>query len=378
MGTSARFRSRRSDQYYWITSVLAARDLQRSTCRLIAATIFGLGVIPSILAFDPTGANQAASVVGAVITVCSIAMASRWLRRSWPSRFESQLCAVLGTLCVCAACVIERNPVIGLLGSTGFAVLSGFVAFFHTRRLLMFCWLVAAATLAVLAIRLVAIDMALAVCAVILVALVNVFVAFTTRAVIGLIDTEVNYGEIEPLTGLLNRAAFYERIATVLGARTRDDDRHLIVVVANLDSFSLLTAIAGVSGGDRARIAIAQRLRETVRRETIVAHVNESEFLIADLFTTVDPSPLAERIRRAIATSPFRLTASIGAVSTPLRPLAGHLPYETLDEILNIATTAMYEARKMGGNKVCKVLGPRLTKLDDPDGEWNAGHEWTA
>jgi hypothetical protein len=49
--------------------------------------------------------------------------------------------------------------------------------------------------------------------------------------------------------------------------------------VVNLDSFSLLLSLAGAAGGNRARIAIAQQLRETVRRDALIAHVSDAEFL---------------------------------------------------------------------------------------------------
>jgi len=65
----------------------------------------------------------------------------------------------------------------------------------------------------VLALRVAATDAVLAVCAVVLVALVNVFVVFACRTVIGLIveDTDIVH-EIEPLTGLLTRDALCELI----------------------------------------------------------------------------------------------------------------------------------------------------------------------
>jgi diguanylate cyclase (GGDEF)-like protein len=296
-------------------------------------------------------------------------MGAQWLRHCWPTRTQSQLCVVVGTVCIAVACLIEDHPVIGLLGSTAFAVLSAFTAFFHSARLLAFTWTVGVVTLGVLALRLASIDAALAVCSVVLIALVNVFVAFACRTITRLIDTEILHGEIEPLTGLLNRDGFYDHIATLIGARSRDDDRYLIVLVVNLDSFSLLTAMTGAAGGNRVRVAIGQRLRETVRRDAIIAHIGDAEFFIADLFTTPDPFVLTERIRGTVRTAPVRLTASIGAVSTTLPPLATYPPHDVCEELLTIATTAMYEARKAGGNQARHVLSPALAVIDDLDSQ---------
>jgi diguanylate cyclase (GGDEF)-like protein len=338
------------------------------TCRVIAAMIFCLGAIPLALIGSSVGPQGPRDRLLAVIVfVCCLVMALIWLRRRWPTRAESALCVVAGTLCIAVACAITPKPVAGLLGATSFAVLAAYIAFFHTTRLLVFTWTVAAATVGVLAVRLAAIDVALAVCSVVLVALVNIFFGFACRMVIRLVGTDVLQREIEPLTGLLNRDAFYQMTATLLGSRNRGDDRYLVVAVVNIDSFSVLVDVADSNAGNRVRVAVGQTLRETVRRDTNVAHVADAEFLIADTFTTADASPLVERVRGAITTTPFGLTASIGVVSTPLRPLAHYPPHDVLDEVLTIATTAMYEARKAGGNQARYVVAPALTVVDDPD-----------
>jgi diguanylate cyclase (GGDEF)-like protein len=191
-----------------------------------------------------------------------------------------------------------------------------------------------------------------------------VFVAVACRMAVRMIDTETRYGDIEPLTGLLNRDAFFERATTLIGACGRSDDRFLVVMVVCLDGYSMLTDMRGAKGGNRARVAIAQRLREAVRRETILAHVNEAEFLIAELFTAPEPGPLIERIRSTIGTAPFRLTTSIGAVTTPLRPLADHPSPDVVEELLTIASAAMFEARKGGGDQTVVRQSPALSVLD--------------
>ena len=78
--------------------------------------------------------------------------------------------------------------------------------------------------------------------------------------------------------------------------------------------------------------------------------MDESEFLVVDIFTTADPSPLAERIRSAVASTPGGLTASIGMVSTPMRPLLDLPPNDVRDEAIAKATAAMFQARRRGGN----------------------------
>jgi diguanylate cyclase (GGDEF)-like protein len=356
------------DRYYWLTAILAAGGNQTAACRGVAATITGLGIIPVALIGSTAGPHGTRDTLLAVaIGVCCVAMGALWLRRCWPTRRQSQLCAAVGSVCIAVASLIAAQPAVGLLGSTAFAVLSGYIAICHSGRLLAFVWAAAGVTLAVLAVRLAATDLAVALTSVALVALINIFVATVCRLLIRMVNRDVIDEDIDPLTGLLHRDAFVEQVASIVGARTRDDDRYLVVMVLTLDGFSLLTGMRGDADGDQACVAIAQNLRETVRRDAVVAHVGEAEFLVAELFTTADCSPLAERIRGTIASVPYRLTASIGTVSTPSRPLAEHPPHDVCEEILTIAGSAMYEARRAGGNQARHVRCPTLTILDDRD-----------
>ncbi len=76
-----------------------------------------------------------------------------------------------------------------------------------------------------------------------MVILLNVFVAFACRAAIKLIQPDAHHGDIEQLTGLLHRDAFYRGVATLLASRSRSDDQYLVVVAVNIDSFSLLLGL---------------------------------------------------------------------------------------------------------------------------------------
>ena len=339
-----------ADHYYWLTAFLASRGAQQSTCRGIAVVIFSLGVMPLALIESGVGSHDPRDrILAAVVAVCCSVMALGWLRRRWPTRNESRLCVAVGTICIAVACLIQVNPLAGVLGATAFCAVCAYTALFHTARLLVVTWTVAAATLGILGFRFAAIDPVLAVCGVLLVVVVNILAVVACRVIPRLIDTEVLHQDLEPLTGLLNRAAFYEEFATLVAARSRKEDRYLVVAVIGLDGLSVCT---------RARIAIAQQLRGTARRTAIIGHFSDSEFVFADVFTTAEPAPLAERIRDAVASTPFHRTASIGVVSTPLPPLAEQPPYEILDVILAFGATAMDEAREAGGNRIHYVQSP--------------------
>lgn len=357
-----------SDHYYWLTAYLAAAGMRRTTCRIVAVTILGLGIIPVALLLGPAGAQSAAGqTLAFVVSAGCLVASSLWWRPGWPSRLQSQACIVAGSCGITASCLIASNPYAGLIGATAFVLPTAFIAFFHAMRLLVIPWTLAVVTLGILVVRLADQDLLLGLCTMLLLALICVFVAFACRLTIRLATDERPHTDIEPLTGLLTYDGFAEQVAVLMGARDRNDDRYLVVVVVNLDNFSLLTGMRGTAGGNDGRVEVSRHLRECVRREAVLAHVGDSEFLIADVFTTPDATPLAERARASVAKSPLRMTASIGVVTTPLRPLVGRPPYDVLDELRTIATTAMYEGRRTGGNVVRQVVCPRLTILERPD-----------
>jgi diguanylate cyclase (GGDEF)-like protein len=363
------------DQYYWFTAVLAARGFQTATCRLVALCIAALGLLPVGLMASAFGPQSfSARIVAIIVAIGSLALAAMWLRDHWPTRVQSLLCVVAVSVGVGISSLIIASPIIGFLGTATYVVLTVFVVSFHATRLLALTWTIAAVVLGVLFVRLMATDLAVAICALITVVLLNVFVAISCRAVIKLLQPDAHHGDIEQLTGLLHRDAFYSSVATLLASRSRSDDKYLVVVAVNIDSFSLLLGLSGSGGGNRARVTVGQALRETVRHNAIVAHVADDDFLIADTFTTADASPLVERIRGSIAATPQRLTASIGVVVTPLPPLAAEPPDEVLDKLIGIAKQAIEQARMTGGNQVRYVLRPNLEgdspQINGTDDDW--------
>ncbi len=366
------FTAHTANQYYTLTALLAARGAQTYTSRVIAVVMVTLGLVElSTIGSSAELHWSGARVLLGAITVCCFVSAVIWLRHRWPTRTESAVLVVIATVVIPTGCIAPVNPMYGLLGSTSFALIIGYTALLHGLRLLSFTMTVATVMVLSLAVRIAASDLALALAGVALILLLYVFAAFSCRLVVWLTGTEDGADAIEPLTGLLNRDSFYLQAATLLASRNRDDDRYLVVAVVNIDSFAAMVSMAGNRGGNRARVAAGQALRETVRRDAIVAHVSEAEYFVADTFTTPDPSPLIDRILGALAATPTGMAASVGVVSTPLRPLVEHPPHDVLDEIIALATTAMYEARRCGGNQAHYVVRPNLSICGDETDDYD-------
>lgn len=93
--------------------------------------------------------------------------------------------------------------------------------------------------------------------------MINGFLAVACATAIGLVNPPDRRGDdLEHVTGLLTLTGFYEHVATLIGARSRATDRHLIIAVADLDGYSMLLSLAGPAGargcGDRAAHPVEQ------------------------------------------------------------------------------------------------------------------------
>lgn len=356
-----------ADQYHAFTTRLAAAGYQGTTMRVVGGSILALGV-PSVLA----GIVPAASpwpgfrLVYLAIALACVGLAVPWFRYRWPTPRESTAVVVLGTLALAAGCLATIDPMAGLLTAVAFLFILGFAALFHSSGLLWFAAASAALTVTVLAVRIgreQSIAAAIAVTTPIV--LCSVIITFACRTIATVGGTAHSSADIDPVTGLMTRESFYQQASTLLGARHRDDDRFLVVAAVTVDTLSVIAGMQGSRGTTQALVSAGQALRETVRRGAVIGHLSESDFVVADTFTTPDPTPLVERIRGAISSTPSGITASVGVVSTALRPLADRQPDDLLDEVIDLATDAMAQARRDGGNQVRYILDKDLRSDDE-------------
>ena len=161
-----------------------------------------------------------------------------------------------------------------------------------------------------------------------------------------LLRTEQLVAATDPLTGVLNRRAFFDRLRTALCGHEGYD---LLVCLIDLDRFKAVNDTAGHAAGDAVLVAVAQALGAALRETDTVARIGGDEFAV--LAAGRDASPhgpdVAERLREAVARVGVaaEVTASIGAVV----PTAG----EALENVLHRADMAMYQAKSGGGNGVC-------------------------
>jgi diguanylate cyclase (GGDEF)-like protein len=99
----------------------------------------------------------------------------------------------------------------------------------------------------------------------------------------------------DPLTGLLNHRAFYERLAGEM-ARARRAGHDLAVLVFDLDNFKMLNDSRGHLAGDDALRALAELLTVSCRSGDVPGRLGGDEFALILPGPTVDAQAAARRL----------------------------------------------------------------------------------
>ncbi|MGP4057410.1 diguanylate cyclase domain-containing protein [Mycobacterium sp. 4D054] len=338
------------DHYHWLSGYLGSRDLRGFTRMMMGLIVVVLGVVPALMLLSPSGpdTNLGRGVSLAVVTLCAL-MAAVWFRH-WPSRRESLIFAVLSDLSIAAVVLVWPDPLTGLLGCISFAALAGYVAFFHSSHYLVMVLATAAAVALRCTLEITARgDGYLATVAFLMIAVGVLAVPFSAQVLVHLLGDDALQSHTDALTGLRNRRGFYRSVRELINSAPAQGLPHLTVAMVDLDRFKQVNDTRGHATGDRLLVAVATSLRQAVSGQAVVARVGGEEFLVAEATRDDDADALGERLRSAIVAAPWGVTASIGVVCTQMDGDTG--TREILGELIEAADTAMYEAKRSGGNQ---------------------------
>jgi diguanylate cyclase (GGDEF)-like protein len=167
----------------------------------------------------------------------------------------------------------------------------------------------------------------------------------------------------DPLTALLNRRGFGERMEIEVQRALRDGTP-LMLVVADLDDFKQVNDRLGHLGGDMALERFSGVVARTTRRADAAARLGGEEFaFILPNTSELEAYAFAERLRTtaegSFARTATELTLSLGIAGFPQH---GSTP-ETL---LNAADQAMYAAKALGKNRTA-LHGAASVELSTAD-----------
>jgi diguanylate cyclase (GGDEF)-like protein len=162
--------------------------------------------------------------------------------------------------------------------------------------------------------------------------------------------TAFELAQLDPLTGLLNRAGFQEKLTEVLD-EAREEGTLVAFLFVDLDRFKFVNDTYGHEVGDALLKEVGRALRDNVREVDLVGRLGGDEFTVAllHLHDAKDASLVARNLVRVLSAPlsiddrELRISASVGV---SLFPRDG----DTVEALTRSADTAMYEVKDGGKN----------------------------
>ncbi|WP_250009694.1 bifunctional diguanylate cyclase/phosphodiesterase [Actinoplanes sp. M2I2] len=149
----------------------------------------------------------------------------------------------------------------------------------------------------------------------------------------------------DALTGLLSRSAFEDDLAVLLAGA-----EPVNVIYLDVDRFKSVNDGSGHAAGDELLRGLATRLAATVPAGALVARLGGDEFVVALSGSPRTGTRVGQAILAAFA-EPLEVGDGHLQVAVSLGLAAGESP-EQADETVLAADTAMYAAKRAGGNRL--------------------------
>jgi diguanylate cyclase (GGDEF)-like protein len=161
----------------------------------------------------------------------------------------------------------------------------------------------------------------------------------------------------DPLTGVGNRRRLEQSLPIEIKRAERTGEK-LCAFAADLDHFKRVNDGYGHESGDKVLASFGDSLRRHTRATDVLVRSGGEEFLVLMPHTELDKAILvADRLRESLAAIlieplPHPVTVSVG--------VAELAPGEPGALLLRRADNALYEAKRLGRNKVIADCGPPI------------------
>ena len=168
-----------------------------------------------------------------------------------------------------------------------------------------------------------------------------------------LVEQLAHQASHDPLTGLPNRRAGDQRLASAL---QQADAAHapMCVAIVDLDRFKHINDRYGHQGGDRVLAQVARQMQASLRRPGLsVSRLGGEEFLVVMRDTALPAAvSLLERARRDIAALTIGPDEDVAIACTISAGVVERNGHEGADALLQRADAALYEAKRQGRDRV--------------------------
>ncbi|QJB55356.1 sensor domain-containing diguanylate cyclase [Pseudodesulfovibrio sp. zrk46] len=156
----------------------------------------------------------------------------------------------------------------------------------------------------------------------------------------------------DDLTGALNRKEFFRQVA-FLSQRDQRCPAGPAVLMVDIDHFKQINDTYGHEAGDMVLQNFAEKCRELLRGDDLLARMGGEEFTIflpgADLGGAMN---VAERLRHKIANSEIETRRGVVQCSISIGVAVTSSGYLSIEELLRRADESLYESKREGRNRV--------------------------
>ncbi|BAZ00173.1 response regulator receiver modulated diguanylate cyclase/phosphodiesterase [Tolypothrix tenuis PCC 7101] len=153
----------------------------------------------------------------------------------------------------------------------------------------------------------------------------------------------------DSLTGLANRVLFIRRVEKALNRAKQNSDYQFALLYLDCDRFKVVNDSLGHLVGDELLLAIAHRLKISLRENDTLARLGGDEFgiLLEDPTNMNMVLEVAENILQQLSL-PFKLTRYEVFMNASIGIAWGNKEYDIPEYLLRDADTAMYRAKALG------------------------------
>lgn len=177
----------------------------------------------------------------------------------------------------------------------------------------------------------------------------------------------------DALTGLLNRVGFERQIESLRFRSARHGDAWCLLYL-DLDRFKMVNDTAGHAVGDDLLRALTVRMRGVLRATDTFARLGGDEFgVILSDCSVEDAEKIASKLIEAVDTFRYRRDGALFQIGLSIGIAVGS-PSASVADLLRMADTACYVAKRTGRNRAC-VYSDNVIEGVAASAEFDALHE---